>query len=27
VLDEELATYLAGVPTHTGVMVVRPLEI
>jgi hypothetical protein len=26
VLDEELATYLAGVPTHTGIMAARPLE-
>ena len=27
VLDEELATYLAGVSTHTGIMVARPLEV
>ena len=27
VLDEELATYLARVPTHTGIMVARPLEV
>ncbi len=27
ILDEELATYLARVPTHTGIMVARPLEI
>ena len=26
VLDEDLATYLAGVPTHTGIMAARPLE-
>jgi hypothetical protein len=26
VLDEELATYLAQVPTHTGIMVARPLD-
>lgn len=26
ILDEELARYLAGVSTHTGVMVARPLE-
>jgi hypothetical protein len=26
ILDENLATYLAGVPTHTGIMVARPLE-
>src|SRR2546427_604842 len=26
-LDEELATYLARVPTHTGIMVARPLEV
>lgn len=25
-LDEDLATYLAGVSTHTGIMVARPLE-
>jgi len=27
ILDEELATYLARVPTHTGIMVARPLEV
>ena len=27
VLDEELASYLAGVSTHTGIMVARPLEV
>jgi Protein of unknown function (DUF1460) len=27
VLDEDLATYLARVSTHTGVMVARPLEV
>ncbi len=27
ILDEELATYLAHVPTHTGIMVASPLEI
>jgi hypothetical protein len=27
VLDEALATYLAGVATHTGIMVARPLEV
>jgi hypothetical protein len=27
VLDEELATYLARVPTDTGIMVARPLEV
>src|SRR3989449_4159767 len=26
-LDEDLATYLAGVSTHTGIMVARPLEV
>jgi Protein of unknown function (DUF1460) len=26
VLDEDLASYLAGVSTHTGIMVARPLE-
>ena len=26
-LDEDLATYLAGVATHTGIMVARPLEV
>jgi hypothetical protein len=27
VLDEDLASYLAGVSTHTGIMVARPLEV
>jgi hypothetical protein len=27
ILDEELATYLARVPTHSGIMVARPLEV
>jgi hypothetical protein len=27
VLDEDLAIYLAGVSTHTGIMVARPLEV
>jgi hypothetical protein len=27
VLDDELAVYLARVPTHTGIMVARPLEV
>ena len=27
VLDEDLATYLAGVSTHTGIMVARPREV
>lgn len=27
VLDEDLATYLAGVATHTGIMVARPQEV
>jgi len=27
ILDEELATYLTRVPTHTGIMVARPLEV
>jgi hypothetical protein len=27
VLDEELRTYLARVPTHSGIMVARPLEV
>jgi hypothetical protein len=27
ILDEELATYLARVPTDTGIMVARPLEV
>jgi len=27
VLDAELATYLGRVPTHTGIMVARPLEV
>jgi hypothetical protein len=27
VLDEDLGTYLAGVSTHTGIMVARPLEV
>ncbi len=27
ILDEELATYLASVPTHSGIMVARPLEV
>ena len=26
VLDEDLATYLAGVATHTGIMAARPLD-
>ena len=27
ILDEDLATYLASVPTHSGIMVARPLEM
>ena len=27
ILDEELATYLGRVSTHTGIMVARPLEV
>jgi Protein of unknown function (DUF1460) len=27
ILDEDLGTYLAGVSTHTGIMVARPLEV
>jgi hypothetical protein len=27
VLDEDLATYVASVRTHSGVMVARPLEV
>jgi N-acetylmuramoyl-L-alanine amidase-like protein len=27
VLDEDLASYLAGVPTQTGIMVARPVEV
>ena len=27
ILDEDLATYLASVPTHSGIMVARPLEV
>jgi hypothetical protein len=27
VLDEDLASYLARVSTHTGIMVARPLEV
>jgi N-acetylmuramoyl-L-alanine amidase-like protein len=27
ILDEDLATYLGRVPTHTGIMVARPLEV
>jgi len=27
VLDEDLASYLAGVSTQTGIMVARPLEV
>ncbi|MGH7347535.1 MAG: N-acetylmuramoyl-L-alanine amidase-like domain-containing protein [Candidatus Rokuibacteriota bacterium] len=27
VLDDDVATYVASVPTHSGVMVVRPLEV
>ena len=27
ILDEDLATYLTSVPTHSGIMVARPLEV
>jgi len=27
ILDEDLAAYLASVPTHSGIMVARPLEV
>ena len=27
ILDQDLATYLASVPSHTGIMVARPLEV
>jgi len=27
ILDHDLATYLASVPSHTGIMVARPLEV
>ena len=27
ILDDDLATYLARVSTHTGIMVARPLEV